>query len=110
MRALSSTSLAALMAGYGKRFLAEPGSRRRRQIIKGSRYYPHQGDGEIRRRLRQEIRQLAKNTVEVFPNGLSMTLWDQLNFDEDSARKFRNADRLQLVAIRNNILEDRANG
>jgi hypothetical protein len=62
------------MAGYGKRFLAEPGSRRRRQIFAGSRYYPHQGDGEIRRRLRQEIQALAKSTVEVFPNGLSMTL------------------------------------
>lgn len=105
MRKLSSAALIATLAGVGRRLLAEPGSRRRRNMFRGNTYSPN-GDKEVRRRLRQEIRALAKRAIEVLPSGAYVSVWDQLNANEEYTQKFKRASQEQLLNIRHNLLAD----
>ena len=112
MRRLSNLGLATALAGIGRRFLAEPGSRNRRNMFRGNIYSPN-GDREVRRRLRKEIRALAKRAIEVlsvetthYTQVQYVTVWEQLTQDSENYHKFQTASPEQLIQIRDNLLAD----
>lgn len=72
-----------------------------------------QGDREVSRRLRQEVRALAKRAIEYinigegpYQSSEAVTVWDQLCSDPGEYAKFRKATPAQLLEIRNNLRVD----
>ena len=102
---MQSTKLISSLAGIGRRFLGSP-ERKFAKYRANSQYYSPNGDREVRRRLRQEIRALAKRAIEVLPSGAYMSVWEQLNVNEEYTQKFKSASSDQLLIIRNNLLAD----
>lgn len=102
---MQSNKLTSALASVGRRFLGTP-ERRRAKYLATSQYYATNGDREIRRRLRQEIRALAKRAIEVLPSGAYVSVWDQLNVNEEYTRKFQTATREKLLHIRDNLAAD----
>lgn len=72
-------------------------------------HFPHSSTQEQARRLRQEIRALAKRAIEIETEGHwtpPVTVWDQLVSSSKEYQKFRQAPVAQLLAIRSNLLID----
>lgn len=68
---------------------------------------PHQGQGEIARRLRQEIRALAKRAIEYDTLGRPIgSVWEQLTGEPSALSSFNGASPGQLLAIRSKLQED----
>lgn len=101
--------LSAALASIGRRFIGNETTKRNKYLY-SSAYYKPNGDREVRRRLRQEIKALAKRSIELLPQPdgtvIPETLWEQMNYDGKYSQKFKRATRKQLLEIRNQIKED----
>lgn len=109
---MQNNKLISNLASIGRRFLGTPESRRTKYVVTARSYSPN-GDREVRRRLRQEIRGLAKRAIEEIivetPTRKFVTyatVWDQLTKDPAHYEKFLGASRERLLEIRNNLLAD----
>ena len=110
---MQNNKLISNLASIGRRFIGTP-ERKRAKYLATSAYYAPNGDREVRRRLRQEIRALAKRAIEVLiisPSGGNpyshyTSVWDQLTQDPENYEKLLSASRERLLEIRNNLLAD----
>lgn len=92
------------LALIGRRFIG--GYRARPKGFNKTTWQSRTGYREIARRLRQDIRKIAKSIVVVETFYTTETLWDQLRSDPEAYNKFRTASIPALREIRETMLRE----
>ena len=108
----SSLAIVAALNSIGRRFIGGYRTRTGRNTRNNPPEHK-QGNREVSRRLRQEIRALAKRAIEYinigegpYQRSEAVTVWDQLCSDPSEYAKFRKAPPGHLIEIRNNLQVD----